>query len=99
MERGGAVYIITNFKNTTLYTGVTSDLRARIQEHREGKYVNSFSYRYKLKKLVYFLSYPYIEEAINYEKYIKGKSRKWKINLIEDSNPQWNDLWPEVKDW
>ena len=99
MVRGGSVYIITNYQNTTLYTGVTSDLRSRIQEHKAGKHINSFSRRYKLKKLVCHENYHSIEEAIAREKFIKGKSRQWKLDLIEDSNPTWKDLWNDIKDW
>lgn len=99
MIRGGCVYLITNFQNTTLYTGVTSDLRSRIEDHKRGKYSNSFSKRYKLKKLVYFESHADIEEAIAREKYIKGKSRQWKIDLIESKNLRWIDLWGEIEGW
>ncbi|KQB99507.1 GIY-YIG nuclease family protein [Pedobacter sp. Hv1] len=99
MERGGAVYIITNYTQTTLYTGVTSELLFRIKEHREKIYPNSFSAKYKLTRLVYFCFYQTIDEAIAEEKRIKGGSRAKKIKLIQDMNPDWRVLWEEVKEW
>ena len=92
MERGGTVYIIANYTQSTLYIGVTSDLLFRIKEHREKIYPNSFSAKYKLTKLVYFCAYPTINEAIAKEKRIKGRSRAKKIKLIQDMNPNWMDL-------
>ncbi len=99
MERGGTIYIITNFTHTTFYTGVTSDITSRIIEHKEKAYPKSFSAKYNLDKLVYFCSYDSIEEAIAEEKRIKGGSRKRKIKLIESINPGWKDLWEIVKEW
>ncbi len=99
MERGGTVYIITNFTHTTLYTGVTSDITFRMKEHKEKEYPKSFSAKYNIDKLVYFCSYDSIEEAIAEEKRIKGGSRKKKIKLIESINPGWKDLWEIVKEW
>ncbi|WP_316804634.1 GIY-YIG nuclease family protein [Pedobacter nototheniae] len=99
MERGGTVYILTNFTHTTLYTGVTSDLLFRIKEHKEKEYPNSFSAKYNTDKLVYFCSYSSIEEAIAEEKRIKGGSRIKKIKLVQSMNPEWRDLWAEVKEW
>ena len=100
MERGGCVYIITNYQNTTLYTGVSSDLQSRMYQHIHGEYPNSFSKKYKLYKLVYYRSYSTIEDAIGEEKRIKGGSRKQKEELIKSINPLWEDLYvKEVKDW
>ncbi|MFZ1808718.1 MAG: GIY-YIG nuclease family protein [Cyclobacteriaceae bacterium] len=99
MERGGSVYIVTNFKRTTLYTGVTSNLQARISEHRDKIYKTSFTARYNLSILVYHEGFHSIEEAIAREKYIKGKSRKWKDELITKFNPLWTDLYSEVMSW
>ena len=79
MERGGCVYIITNKVNKVLYIGVSSDLRSRINEHIEKKYPKSFSARYNLMKLVFFKFFSNIEEAIAFEKYLKGKKRDFKI--------------------
>jgi len=99
MERGGTVYIITNFTQTTFYTGVTSDLLFRIKEHREKVNQSSFSSKYNTNKLVYYCFYPTIEEAISEEKRIKGGSRAKKIKLIQSLNPDWKDLWEEIKEW
>ena len=87
MERGGIVYIITNFTHSTIYTGVTSDLLFRTIEHREKLYPNSFSAKYNINKLVYYFFYPTIEEAIAEEKRIKGGSRIKKIKLVSSINP------------
>ena len=97
--KGGFVYIITNKHHTVLYTGVTSNLVARIQEHKEKKYPKSFSARYNTDKLVYYFFFPTIMEAIEEEKRIKGGSRENKIRLIESINLEWEDLWEEIKEW
>ena len=88
----GFVYIMTNDNNTVLYTGVTSDLRVRVREHKEKRYPESFTGRYNIRKLVYFQSFTSITEAIRREKQIKGGSRKKKIELINRMNPEWQDL-------
>lgn len=99
MQRGGVVYILTNYTHTTLYVGVTSDLLFRMVEHREKLFPKSFSSKYNVSKLVYFYSYPGIEEAIKEEKRIKGGNRSKKIKLVEKFNPEWKDLWEDVKSW
>lgn len=95
MKTSSYVYIITNYKNTTLYTGVTSNLVKRIWEHKN-EVVEGFSKKYKLHKLVYYEVIDNIETAINREKYIKGKSRQYKINLIESINKEWKDLYDDI---
>lgn len=80
--KGGCIYLLTNKNNTTIYVGVTSDLRNRILENRQKKYPKSFSARYNLNKLVYYETFHSIEEAINREKQIKAGSRKTKEDLI-----------------
>ena len=97
--KGGFVYIITNKHHSVLYTGVTSNLVARIQEHREKAYPKSFSARYNINKLVYYAFFEAIEAAIEEEKRIKGGSRENKIRLIESINLEWEDLWEEIKEW
>ena len=92
MERGGAIYILTNKNNTVLYTGVTSDLRKRLYEHKNKIYSSSFTKKYNVTKLVYFEAFSLIEEAIAREKQIKGGSRRKNIELINSLNPGWNDL-------
>ncbi|MES2445569.1 MAG: GIY-YIG nuclease family protein [Bacteroidota bacterium] len=92
MERGGCVYILTNYSHTVLYIGVTSDLYSRIIEHKEKLYPNSFTAKYNCCKLVYYEQFITIEEAIGKEKQLKNWKRAWKINLINSENPNWDDL-------
>ena len=87
-------YIITNERKTTLYVGVTNNIARRMYEHKHG--INDgFSKRYNLHILVYVEQYPDAETAIAREKYLKGKSRKKKEELIDFQNPKWEDLSPE----
>jgi putative endonuclease len=100
MVRGGCVYIMTNKHHTTLYIGVTSDIVARVLEHKEKTDPKSFTARYNLFKLVYYELLPGIEESIAREKQLKAGSRKRKIDLINSMNPEWKDLFEaEVKNW
>ena len=85
------VYILTNYSNTTLYVGVTTNLAKRIYEHKN-KVIDGFSKRYNLTKLVYLEQTDSIVSAIEREKYLKGKKREFKINLINSINKEWNDL-------
>ncbi|PZP55006.1 MAG: hypothetical protein DI586_08190 [Micavibrio aeruginosavorus] len=85
------VYILTNKSNEVLYTGVTSDLPRRIHEHKAGL-VEGFSKKYNTRKLIYAESFGRIEDAIHREKCIKRWKREWKIRLIEESNPEWDEL-------
>ena len=85
------VYILTNQDNNVLYTGVTTDLTLRINQHRN-KTFGGFSARYNLKKLVYFEEWPDITSAIQREKAIKRLPRKRKILLIERMNSMWRVL-------
>ena len=90
---------MTNIHHQVLYTGVTSDLVKRIQEHKAGKYQSGFTSKYNVDGLVYFENFSTIEEAIAEEKRIKGGNRLKKIKLIEAKNPDWRDLWEEVSKW
>ncbi|MGC1391253.1 MAG: GIY-YIG nuclease family protein [Bacteroidales bacterium] len=83
---------MTNNNNSVLYTGVASDLKERILQHKSIKHLNSFSARYNIYKLVYYESLETIGEAIKREKQIKSRSRNKKIDLINGMNPKWNDL-------
>ena len=85
------VYILTNQDNNVLYTGVTTDLILRINQHRN-KTFGGFSARYNLTKLVYFEEWPDITSAIQREKAIKRLPRRRKILLIERMNPMWREL-------
>jgi putative endonuclease len=89
------VYMITNRKHGTIYTGVSSNLYHRMYQHKH-KLIKGFSSRYNLTQLVYFETTRDIRAAITREKQIKGWVRKKKIALIESVNPEWNDL---SKEW
>ncbi len=91
MRTTGCVYILANRKNGALYTGVTSDLRARISQHRAGT-TPGFATRYGIKRLVWYGLSWNIEAAIRRETQIKRWNRSWKIELIETANPDWDDL-------
>ncbi|MEQ8872812.1 MAG: GIY-YIG nuclease family protein [Cytophagales bacterium] len=95
-SHGGYVYIITNINNTTLYTGVTSQLYTRIWQHKSGE-GSVFTKRYKCTKLVYHEFIDSIEGAIKREKCIKSYSRAWKEDLINSINPKWNDLFNDIE--
>ncbi len=85
----------SNYKNrlfpTRHYVGVTNNLRTRVKQHKS-RVSKSFTKRYNLDKLVYFETTRYVNNAIKREKQIKKWNREWKINLINDLNPDWNDL-------
>ena len=96
MQRGGAVYIMTNKNNKVLYIGVTSNLVKRVYEHRTHAIQGSFTDKYNCTKLVWYQDFGRIEEAITEEKRLKGGSRQQKIELINSSNHEWKDLWNEI---
>ncbi|MEM8754991.1 MAG: GIY-YIG nuclease family protein [Pseudomonadota bacterium] len=85
------VYILTNRPNGVLYTGVTNDLRSRIDQHRKGD-GSRFAGRYNCRRLVWAELHARIDEAIVREKRIKKWKRAWKVRLIEEGNPDWRDL-------
>jgi putative endonuclease len=89
------VYIITNQRNTVLYTGVTNNLIKRIYCHKN-KSVSSFSSKYNLDKLVYFEVFNDVNGALKREKQIKGGNRKKKMELIIQDNPKWKDLYNSI---
>lgn len=90
--RGGWVYIMTNRAKGVLYIGVTANLPARVLQHRNGE-GSAFCRRYKLTRLVHAEQHDSIEEAIAREKAMKAWQREWKIELVEQANPHWLDLW------
>ena len=96
MEATSFVYILTTRRNTALYCGVTGDLTARMWEHKKQLEAQSFAARYNITKLVYYEGFETIDEAIRREKEIKGKSRKYKENLIRQMNPEWKELDPKL---
>jgi putative endonuclease len=87
-----AVYILASKRNGTLYIGVTSDLVKRIWEHRENM-VEGFIKRYNVHILVWYELHESMESAITREKRLKNWKRNWKLELIENSNPKWLDLY------
>ena len=90
------VYILSNNANVAIYTGVTNDLLRRVYEHRQGQDPNSFTARCGIHKLVFFEATTDVYAAISREKQIKSWSRKRKNDLIEQSNPEWRDLYQDL---
>ncbi|PLX27175.1 GIY-YIG nuclease [Candidatus Parcubacteria bacterium] len=85
------VYILASEKNGTLYTGVTNSLFSRIFQHKLEEDKNSFTAKYNINKLVYYEKHEYVNNAIKREKQIKKWKRDWKLRLIEEINPNWED--------
>jgi len=94
-ERQPCVYLLASRRNGTLYAGVTTNLPARIWQHRNDV-VEGFSRRHGVHGLVWFEIHESMESAISREKAIKAWKRVWKIELIEKSNPYWRDLYKEI---
>ena len=95
MSRESYIYIMTNKGNRVLYTGVTSDLKKRVYQHKQGT-IPGFTQKYNIKTLVYFEAFGDIRYAIAREKQLKSGSRQKKIELINSMNPEWRDL---SEDW
>lgn len=91
MEKRFFVYILASGHYGTLYTGMTSNLSKRIWEHKS-KALEGFSKQYNVSHLVYYEPHETFESAVLREKKIKSWKRQWKINLIEQNNPHWDDL-------
>jgi putative endonuclease len=89
------VYILASSRNGTLYIGVTSDLPKRVYEHKHG-IIDGFTKKYNVHILVYYEAHDNIEEAITREKQIKKWERAWKMRLIEEMNPEWDDLYEQI---
>ena len=89
------VYILASRVGGTLYIGVTNDLIGRVTQHKS-KLIKSFTEKYDVARLVYFEQFDDPENAIKREKRLKKWNRAWKIRLIEESNPNWDDLYPEI---
>ncbi len=94
-ERHPCVYILASGHYGTLYIGVTSDLIRRLWQHREAL-LPGFTQRYDIHRLVHFETFGDMERAISREKQLKRWHRQWKINLINDANPEWKDLAVEL---
>ena len=89
------VYILASKKNGTLYVGMTSDLSMRVYQHKT-KTFDGFTRKYNVDKLVYFEEIPDAVSAITREKQLKKWKRKWKLELIEKINPEWEDLYKDI---
>jgi putative endonuclease len=94
-RRGGYVYILASGLGGTLYIGVTNDIICRVAQHKAGM-TEGFAKKYKVDRLVYYEMYESIEAAILREKQMKKWNRAWKIKRIEEMNPRWGDLYPEI---
>jgi putative endonuclease len=90
-----AVYMMTNRPHGTLYIDVTSDLITRVVQHIDGQ-VPGFTATYGLRRLVWYEPHELIVEAIQREKSLKKHKREWKLNLIEQDNPHWDDLFERL---
>ncbi len=90
MNKQYYVYILGSARNGTLYIGMTNNLYRRIKEHKEGL-VKGFSKKYKVDKLVYYETFSDVRDAIDREKNLKKWKRAWKLELIENRNPYWDD--------
>lgn len=91
MNKNFCVYILSSQRNGRLYLGVTSNLIKRIWEHKEGL-AAGFTKKYNVKNLVYYEQHENADSAIHREKRLKEWKRQWKLELIEKSNPNWNEL-------
>ncbi len=95
MQKDFYVYILASQRNGTLYIGVTSNLVKRIFEHKN-EVVEGFTNKYGVHTLVYFEQHVSAESAIRREKRLKSWKRQWKLDLIEESNPNWLDLYSKI---
>ena len=95
MNKQPAVYIFASKRNGTLYIGVTSDLVKRVWEHRNNT-GEGFTKRYGVHQLVWYEMHEGVESAIEREKQLKEWRRKWKLELIESTNPSWRDLYHTI---
>ena len=89
------VYIMASKMNGTIYAGVTSDLLRRVAEHKEGT-ASDFSLKYQCTLLVWYSSFETMTDAIYMEKFLKRRTRAYKIKLIEEMNVSWNDLYADI---
>lgn len=94
-DRQPCVYIMASGVRGTLYVGVSSNLQSRASQHRQDL-VPGFTSKYGVHTLVWFEAHETMESAILREKAIKAWKRAWKLEMIEDSNPEWRDLFPEL---
>jgi len=95
MEKQPCVYLLASGRNGTLYVGVTSNLIQRVYQHRNNQ-IDGFTKRYGVHNLVWYEVHERMENAILREKQIKKWQRMAKIGLVEQGNPEWQDLWSEL---
>ncbi len=95
MAKQPTVYMLANGRNGTIYIGVTSNLVARVWQHRQ-HLVDGFSRRHDVTRLDWYELAEEMSSAIEREKQLKKWNRSWKVRLIEERNPDWTDLWPGV---
>jgi putative endonuclease len=95
LSKQPVVYIMASAERGTLYVGVTGNIKLRVWEHREGM-VDGFTRRYGAKRLVWLEPHADFPTAIAREKQLKKWNRAWKLELIENSNPEWRDLWEDM---
>jgi putative endonuclease len=94
-ERMPCIYILASAPRGTLYVGVTSNLAGRVWQHKNDQ-VEGFSRKYRIHTLVWYEVHGTMESAILREKAVKAWKRAWKLQLVEDSNPGWRDLYSEI---
>ena len=95
IEKRPCVYILASQRNGTLYVGVTSDLARRVWEHKEGT-MEGFTKDYGVHNLVFYEFHETMNDALTRERRIKKWRRQWKLDLIEQNNPQWRDLYGDL---
>ena len=95
MEKRFHVYIMASKRNGTLYVGMTSNLRTRVWQHKNDQ-LPGFTQKYGVHDLVFFEEHATAMSAIEHEKRLKKWNRAWKLKLIEEKNPEWRDLYPEI---
>ncbi|MDO9541615.1 MAG: GIY-YIG nuclease family protein [Kiritimatiellia bacterium] len=90
------VYILASKRNGTLYIGVTNSLIRRVYEHKNGL-IDGFTKKYNVNRLIYYEQFDDVNSAIHFEKKLKKWNRKWKLVLIERENPEWKDLYEDLR--
>ena len=96
MSKHPCTYMLASAKNGTLYIGVTSNLIQRVWKHKNNQ-LQGFTEKYHVHMLVYYEQHETMDAAITREKQLKKWNRDWKINLIEEANPNWQDLWASIQ--
>ena len=95
MEKTYYVYILASARNGTLYVGMTNDIARRAHEHRTGA-AEGFTRRHSVHRLVHIEPFADVRDALQRERRLKEWKRRWKLDLIEKTNPQWRDLWDDL---